>query len=342
MPEEKESTVYNVKLNKGNYNENIEGDYIENQNIYYVYCPQDIVSNPAQVVESDKKLLKKKIVIAKAKPKPSLQRYQFKYAKVSKTSGLFKKIDIEYCFKEAKFFLENLGSGVELEMTNIASGTFWMGSPEETKPHYSELPQHLVSINSFFIVKYPITQKQWKAVACLPQINRPLIANCSKFKGDNYPVEQVSWDEAVEFCNRLSLHAGRYYRLPSEAEWEYAARAGTTTLFNFGDIVAPDLLNYKDCGFNRTTPVDKFQYANPFGLYCMHGLVWEWCIDYWHDTYKKAPNDGKAWLNNRDSKFRVIRGGSWSEPLENCRSASRKKAKIDEQASYLGFRVVCE
>jgi formylglycine-generating enzyme required for sulfatase activity len=242
-----------------------------------------------------------------------------------------------------------LGGGVELEMIAIRNGNFLMGSPEEINASSSEFPQHLVSVNSFFLGKYPITQKQWKAVACLPQINRPLVVNCSKFKGDSYPVEQVCWDDAVEFCDRLSQKTGRYYRLPSEAQWEYAARAGTTTLFHFGDIMTPELANYKDCEDpksskgvfrNQTTPVDQFKFANAFGVYDMHGLVWEWCMDHWHDSYKRAPNDGTAWLNDRDSQLRVIRGGSWADPPGNCRSASRKKARIDEQANYLGFRVV--
>ncbi|NJM23970.1 MAG: formylglycine-generating enzyme family protein [Richelia sp. SM1_7_0] len=233
-------------------------------------------------------------------------------------------------------------------MIAIPSGNFLMGSPE-ANAHSSELPQHPVSVNSFFIGKYPITQKQWKAVASLPQIDRPLVADCSKFKGDSYPVEQVCWDDAVEFCDRLSHKTNRYYRLPSEAEWEYAARAGTTSLFHFGNIITPELANYKGCEdtkssrgiHNKTTPIGNFKFANLFGLYDIHGLVWEWCIDQWHDNYKRAPNDGKAWIKDRDSQLRVIRGGSWSEPLGNCRSASRKKARIDEQGNYLGFRVVC-
>jgi formylglycine-generating enzyme required for sulfatase activity len=315
---------------------------------YYFNYPQEVGNDSVKPVESSQNTLDaeaNKAIRAPRKLKPALQKYRFEYAEVTKPSGFFeslRKPNITYCRKEARYFIENLGGGVELEMVNIPSGAFFMGSPEETKPHSSELPRHLISINPFFIGKYPITQKQWKAVAYLPQINRPLIADCSKFKGDSYPVEQVCWDDAVEFCNRLSLYTGLYYRLPCEAEWEYAVRAGTTTLFHFGDIIIPDLVNYKDCGFNQTTPVDKFQYANIFGLYCMHGLVWEWCIDHWHDSYKKAPNDGKAWVNNRNSKLRVIRGGSWADTFENCRSASRNKAQIHEQGSYLGFRVVCE
>lgn len=197
--------------------------------------------------------------------------------------------------------------------------------------------------------KHPITQKQWKAVACLPDINRPLVANCSKFKGDNHPVEQVDWDDAIEFCNRLSQKTGRCYQLPTEAEWEYACRAGTKTLFNFGDIITYDLVNCKDYEDlksskqpfrNQTGSVDNFKYANAFGLYNMHGLVWEWCMDSWHNNYNKAPNKGVVWVNKRNSEIHVIRGGSWADVSGNCRSASRRKAPNYEKASYLGFRVV--
>lgn len=300
----------------------------------------------------------KKEVTARLKLKPSLRKYRFEYAEVElKSRGLFdglfgfvKKTIINHRRKEASYFVEDLGGGVELEMIDIPNGNFLMGSSEQRNASSSEFPQHPVSVNSFFIGKYPITQKQWKAVACLPQINRPLVVDCSKFKGDSYPVEQVCWDDAVEFCDRLSQKTDWYYRLPNEAEWEYACRAGTTTLFHFGDIITSDLANYKDCEAplssrgvfpNQTTPVDKFKLANAFGLYDMHGLVWEWCMDHWHNSYNKAPNDSTAWLNDRDSQLRVIRGGSWADPPENCRSASRKKARIDEQGSYLGFRVVC-
>lgn len=327
------------------------------------YDPKSIQQKAGKAIETKNTLQNKqydlnaepkKEVTARLKLKPSLRKYRFEYAEVElKSSGLFgfvKKPIINHRRKEASYFVEDLGGGVELEMIAIPNGNFFMGSFEQTNPSSSELPQHQVSVNSFFIGKYPITQKQWKAVACLPQINRPLVVDCSKFKGDSYPVEQVSWDDAVEFCDRLFQKTGRYYRLPNEAEWEYAARAGTTTLFHFGDIITPDLANYKDCENlnssrgvfpNQTTPVDNFKFANAFGLYDMHGNVWEWCMDHWHNSYNKAPNDGTAWLNDRDNQLRVIRGGSWADRSGNCYSASRKKARIDEQGSYLGFRVVC-
>lgn len=350
----------------GDNNTVIQGDN-NTQNIIYItnnnYSSEEVSNAFVKPVQETKNTLQNKRYDLNAKPekefitrpkfKPSLRKYRFEYAEVvqpSKLFGLVRKPIINSHRKEAKYFVEDLGGGVELEMIAIPDGNFFMGSSEEKNASSSEFPQHLVYINSFFMGKYPITQKQWKAVACLPQINRPLVVDCSKLKGDSYPVEQVCWDDAVEFCDRLSQNTNRDYRLPSEAEWEYACRAGTTTLFHFGDIITPELANYRYCEntksskgifHNQTTPVDNFKFANVFGLYNMHGLVWEWCMDHWHDSYKKACNDGKAWVNDRDNQLRVIRGGSWADPLENCRSASRKKARINEQGSYLGFRVVC-
>ena len=120
-----------------------------------------------------------------------------------------------------------------------------MGSPEDERERYSnESPQHEVTVKSFFMGKYPVTQAQWKVVAALPQVNRKLNPDPSIFKGNDRPVETVSWYYAVEFCDRLSKLTGKSYRLPSEAEWEYACRAGTTTPFHFGKIITTDLANY--------------------------------------------------------------------------------------------------
>jgi|GEM_PF-2969728 len=357
---------------QGNDNQSVLGDNntviqgnnnTQNIHITNYYSSEEVSNAFVKPAQETKKTLQnqrydlnaepEKEVITRPKFKPSLQKYRFEYAEVVKPSklfGLVRKPIINSHRKEAKYFLEDLGGGVELEMIAIPDGNFFMGSSEEKNASSSEFPQHLVSVNSFFIGKYPITQKQWKAVACLPQINRPLVVDCSKFKGDSYPVEQICWNDAVEFCDRLSQKTNRDYRLPSEAEWEYACRAGTTTLFHFGDIITPELANYNSCEdtkssreffHNQTTPVDNFKFPNLLGLYDMHGLVWEWCMDHWHDSYKKAPNDGKAWINNRDNQLRVIRGGSWADIPVNCRSASRKKARIDEQGNYLGFRLVC-
>jgi formylglycine-generating enzyme required for sulfatase activity len=250
-------------------------------------------------------------------------------------------------------FVEDLGNGVILEMAAIPGGTFIMGSPkEEENSMDSERPQHEVTIEPFFMGKYQVTQEQWRFVAQLPQVNRDLEQDPSRFKGDNRPVEQVSWEDAVEFCDRLSQYTGRTYRLPSEAEWEYACRAGTTTPFHFGETITTDLANYdgnstygngvKGVYRKETTEVGSFGVANNFGLYDMHGNVWEWCQDNWHSNYEGAPTDGNAWLDNEESSDRkLLRGGSWFYNPDYCRSAYRSSSNLGHYNNDIGFRVVC-
>jgi formylglycine-generating enzyme required for sulfatase activity len=174
--------------------------------------------------------------------------------------------------------------------------------------------------------------------------------NPSRFSGAKRPVERVSWHDAVSFCAKISEKTGKNYRLPSEAEWEYACRAGTTTPFHFGETITTDLVNYngnhtygsapKGQYRKQTTDVGSFP-ANQFGLYDMHGNVWEWCQDNWHDNYNGAPSDGSAWLNNNDNSYRLLRGGAWDYVSHNCRSASRSRYPPDYADGSFGFRVVC-
>jgi formylglycine-generating enzyme required for sulfatase activity len=270
------------------------------------------------------------------------------------------KIIIHEYERTAQYFIEDLGNGIQLEMVMIPSGSFMMGSPEtEEGSNDDERPQHQVTIKAFCLGKYQVTQAQWKAVAAFPQVNKELKLDPSRFKGDgstsltnHRPVEQVSWEDAVEFCDRLSSHTKRQYRLPSEAEWEYACRAGTTTPFHFGETITTDLANYdgnyaygqgpKGVDRGETTEVGSFGVANNFGLYDMHSNVWEWCQDDWHNDYKGAPIDGSAWLNNEEDNIdKLLRGGSWDNDPGNCRSASRGDYNLDNYASNIGFRVVC-
>lgn len=263
------------------------------------------------------------------------------------------RIEIVRATRQAFQWLEDLPNDAPpLEMVSIPGGTFLMGSPaEEPERRASEDPQHEVSVAPFLMSKFPITQAQWRAVAALPEIERKLNPDPSYFKGDQRPVEQVSWDDAAEFCRRLSAHTGRPYRLPSEAEWEYACRAGTTTPFHFGETITTDLANYDgDSTYRRgptgvyrkeTTEVGCFP-ANAFGLCDMHGNVWEWCADYWHENYEGAPSDGSAWLRaDDDGAPRVLRGGSWNLNPRNCRSACRNHFNPRAVNSLNGFRVVC-
>ncbi|QGZ89952.1 SUMF1/EgtB/PvdO family nonheme iron enzyme [Microcystis aeruginosa] len=251
--------------------------------------------------------------------------------------------------KQAQYFTENLGNGITLEMVAIPPGQFKMGSPDGQGSD-DERPQHLVTVSAFFMGKYPITQAQWKAVASLPKIERDLSLNPSNVSGNNRPVEKVSWYDAVEFCQRLSKATGRDYRLPSEAQWEYACRGGTTTPFYFGETITPDLANYdgnsiyaqgpKGIYRQETTPVGKFP-PNAFGLYDMHGNVWEWCADTWHDNYDGAPTDGSVWIENGDDNRSPRRGGSWYSIPNSCRSAYRVSGSRRDYNYYNGFRVVC-
>jgi formylglycine-generating enzyme required for sulfatase activity len=254
-------------------------------------------------------------------------------------------------------FLEPLGSAAPpLEMVAIPSGEFVMGAPEDEKNSQpEERPQHTVTIEPFFIGRTPVTQAQWRFVATeLAQVNQMLDANPSQFKGDNLPVERVSWDDAVEFCARLSAYTQREYRLPTEAEWEYACRADTTMPFHFGATLTSAVANYygqevyqkEPAGEyrQRTTPIDHFEIANQFGLSDMHGNVWEWSLDHRHENYEGAPTDGSARLSEPDSGRRILRGGSWSDLPRSCRSASRSLDMRDDRGDLFsdgGFRVVC-
>jgi formylglycine-generating enzyme required for sulfatase activity len=303
---------------------------------------------------------------------------------------------------------------IAIDMVVIPGGTFIMGSPAEEGSD-DEHPQHEVKVSSFFMSKTPITQAQWRIIASRTdlKVNRNLNPAPARFKDDpnpktlpNYrssqtvptrwdrPVEQVSWYEAVEFCARLSQLTGREYRLPSEAEWEYACRAvlpdssstsesrqnPTYPPFHFGETLTDQLANYKATSTyadepqgqyrEQTTPVGSFP-PNAFGLYDMHGNVWEWCLDDWHDNYEGAPTDGKAWLDNKNyqqetSKVnakekskgsedltlkndndnysrsrKVLRGGSWLNSPVSCRAANRYSLNPDYHYDFYGFRVVC-
>ncbi|PMB45813.1 serine/threonine protein kinase [Fischerella thermalis CCMEE 5201] len=273
---------------------------------------------------------------------PALEIFEFDTVTVDSTGR-----EIKRDYRTANYYTEDLGHGVTMEMVAIPGGSFLMGASEE-EGDADERPQHRVTVEPFFIGKYPVTQAQWKAVAALPKVKQSLNPYPSKFKGANRPVENVSWHEAVEFCARLWKKTGRHYRLPSEAEWEYAARAGTTTPFHFGETITSELANcssgesseIKSKYRKETTPVGSFGVANAFGLYDMHGLVWEWCADPWHKNYDGAPTDGTVWEVGGDMHRRVLRGGSWSFSPELCRSASRSWNEADGGLRICGFRVV--
>jgi formylglycine-generating enzyme required for sulfatase activity len=247
-------------------------------------------------------------------------------------------------------------------MVQIPGGSFAMGSPpDEQERRSDEGPQHEVTLASFLMSQTPITQAQWRVVAEWqpPQGEkwaRDLIPKPSRFKGDDRPVESVSWHDAIEFCKRLSRRTGRQYTLPSEAQWEYACRAATTMPFHFGATITPKLVNYngnytyakgpKGAYREQTTPVASFP-ANAWGLHDMHGNVTEWCLDHFHESYEGAPVDGRAWLDpvkaeeEDNKKCRLLRGGSWSIYPWFCRSACRNHFLPVYPYDRVGFRVVC-
>ncbi len=256
--------------------------------------------------------------------------------------------------RTVQYFREQLGNDVELDMILVPGDSFLMGSPEtKAERSDSESPQHPVTVKSFFLGRYPITQEQWRIVAeTYEHVKiKDLNPQPSNFKGAKRPVEQVNWYEAKEYCDRLAKRFKRPYRLPTEAEWEYACRAGTTTPFYFGSTLSTKLANYDGDyiygngvkGENRgeTTPVDNFEIANAWGLCDMHGNVWEWCKDHWHDNYNDAPEDGSAWLTDDEEARRIVRGGSWTYNPWYCRSAYRNYINPSYRLSFIGFRLAC-
>jgi len=299
---------------------------------------------------------------------PELKSFEFEVVTVNAQGQITNREQ-----RQAKYYDEDLGNNITLEMVAIPGGKFMMGSPEG-EGYDRERPQHEVTVQPFFMGKYPVTQAQWRAVAALPRIDRDLKPDPSHFKGDNLPVDSVSWYDVVEFCARLSKASRRNYRLPSEAEWEYACRAGTVTPLNFGETLTTDIANYNGNytykeepkgEFRReTTPVGSFP-GNAFGLFDLHGNVYEWCTDNWHNDYFEAPIDGSPWIDNDNQSQiidstsnvgklsenpiqedegknrRLLRGGSWLGSPDLCRSADRSRRSPEFDYYDVGFRVVC-
>ncbi len=247
---------------------------------------------------------------------------------------------------EAYGYTEDI-NGVPLELVELSGDTFTMGSPTSEANHNDDETPHQVTVSGLMMGKYEITQAQWQAVAKLPKVKIDLPADTANFKGATLPVERVSWEEAVEFCARLSQKTGRNYRLPTEAEWEYAARAGTTTPFAFGETVTPALVNYdgnypyggaaKGEWRKKTVAVGSLKAANAFGLYDLHGNVWEWCQD-WYAPYGTGAQTNPTGPTTGES--RVLRGGSWYVYSRSCRAAVRAWDAPGNRNVIIGFRVV--
>jgi len=246
---------------------------------------------------------------------------------------------IERQARRAQQFTERLSQNVTLEMVRVRGGTFLMGAPSG-EGYPDEHPQHPVTVAPFLLGKYPVTQEQWQAL---------MGRHVGRFQGAHLPVANVSWRDAQAFCRRLAVHTKRPYALPSEAQWEYACRAGTRTPFHYGETLTTELANYNGLFVYRqespgiyrheTLPVGSFS-PNAFGLYEMHGNLWEWCADVWHADYTGAPDDGSAWETGGHPSQRVARGGSWHDGPEMSRSSVRLKAVASAGDELMGFRVM--
>jgi formylglycine-generating enzyme required for sulfatase activity len=271
--------------------------------------------------------------------KHELQSYEFEVLSLDERGQV-----TEGYTRQAQCFTIDLNQGLKLEMVEIPGGNFIMGAPpDEVGRRENESPQHQVSVSSFFMGKFSVTQAQWFAVMSgLPQLHEA-------FRGDTLPVVNVWWEQALEFCRQLAQQSDLPFRLPSEAEWEYACRAGTTTPFHWGRTITTEVANYDGTQpyrelpagefRKRLTPVGSLQKANGFGLYDMHGNVWEWCADAWHDDYQSAPRDGTAWERGGDQGYRVQRGGSWRDSAVLCRTAHRVGDIAHNSDHIVGLRV---
>jgi formylglycine-generating enzyme required for sulfatase activity len=246
---------------------------------------------------------------------------------------------IEQRAGRAECLVVTLAPGVTLEMLAVPGGAFRMGSLHG-QGYPDEEPQHYVQVEPFWMSKAPVTQRQWSAL---------MGAHRGRFSGPELPVETISWDAASSFCQKLSKKSGRRCRLPSEAQWEYACRAGSNTLFACGPTLSTDLANYNgEFSFHGsprgvyrhvTTPAGSFP-PNAFGLEDLHGNLWEWCADAWHDDYSGAPLDGSPWEGGPKTEYRAARGGCWHDIPEVCRSAARIQVRASEGDEMTGFRVI--
>ncbi|MDV3347359.1 formylglycine-generating enzyme family protein [Leptothoe sp. LEGE 181152] len=281
-----------------------------------------------------------------------LQRFDFESVKVDAKGQIIQRPSGSVEYFDEPFLLGKLGNALPLRMVKIPAGSFTIGSPEtEEGRDDDEGPQKQVTISSFYMGMFVITQRQYQEI---------MGENPSRFTqdGDNRPVEKVSWNSADTFCQRLSEQTGRTYRLPSEAEWEYACRAGTTTPFCFGETITTEIANYygEDTAakgtygagpkgaYRESTVHVNFSSPNAFGLFNMHGNVWEWCAEDYHNSYNNLPLDGsiRSSTDSYSDAFKVLRGGSWHYSPSYSRSASRlHDIRPYRSDNVFGCRVVC-
>jgi len=236
--------------------------------------------------------------------------------------------------ESSKDYSVDLGNGVELEMVWIPGGTFLIGSPlSEAGSQDVERPQTEVTLDGFWMGKYEVTQEQYEAI---------IDENPSRFEGDDQPVDLVSWFDAMDFCEALSDLTGHNFTLPTEAQWEYACRAGSPDAYCYGNDPG-QLGTYawygEDYDWERENHTVGDREPNDFGLYDMHGNIYEWCLSLYDDYEDYDDNDGRNSLNNTTSP-RILRGGSWYDLPEHCRSASRGWSSPQDRVAMGGFRCV--
>ena len=279
-----------------------------------------------------------------ARPEVTYPTFNFETVRVNQVGEV-----IERVAASADTFTEDLGSGITLEMVRIPGGKYSMGAARgEEGASDDEFPQREVTVPEFWLGKYTVTQAQWQAAGIIKKAERDSETNFAHSQDPNRPAENIFWTDAVAFCQWLSQRAGRTYQLPSGEQWEYACRAGTTTPFYFGPTITPDLVNFngsytyghgpKGLYREQTTAVGSFP-PNRFGLHDMHGNVWEWCLDGWHDLHKDAfAQDCACRLA---SQKKSLRGGSCFYLPTNCRSAYSLSYPFHSRTDDVGFRVAC-
>jgi uncharacterized protein (TIGR03437 family) len=284
-------------------------------------------------------------------PPPPVQKRSFSVPLVDDQGQVVTRFDAS-----ALYFVEDLGNGVTLEMALIPGGTFAMGSISNVPIppiNVTEQPVHQVSVRPFALGVFAVTRGQWRQVSTFPRVARALHQippGDQPLEVENrLPMDVVFYEEVDEFCQRLQAYTGRPYRLPSEAEWEYACRAGTTTKYHCGDGISRQVANYND-GIERPlalTPVGSKQTPNRFGLHDMHGNVAEYCADWTHHSYDGAPQDGSAWTYGSDSFYsgpstRIVRGGMYLWNADSARSAARSPWGLPEAAGGGGYRLALD
>jgi formylglycine-generating enzyme required for sulfatase activity len=365
--------MFIVEANHENSNSPLFDDFSREERRQYLHITWGIPWNTKSIDQARERLIAH-LIERQKQSAGELQNYEFETVKLDAKGNIIEKKK-----QQAKSYYEKLDDSIILEMVEIPEGNFLMGlsnsDAEKIRETYrntsehvymdwldkkliEQMPQHSVTVPEFYIGKFEITQGQWNVVTKLPKINRELLPFSSlrkddyalNHKKDDYlPIKNVLYEDAIEFCERLSQFTGKEYRLPSEAEWEYACRGGTTSLFHTGDTITSDYANvsgsygYAPWSIDRDEwiPVGVLGFANNFGLYDMHGNVEEWCLDTWHDSYYGVPTNGSAWMNDSEPDSHVQRGGSCFGSFFDCLVTWRERSWENRQnRDEAGFRVI--